>query len=101
MRTNFISEPATFCLNCKSPVFASKGALFNARFGISSALWVTLSMLVRIFSKPGYATSEVRPTMLVAGLMLLIRGFGFSLLWLGNRLGKGDCLLCIAAKRVK
>ena len=63
------------------------------------ALWVAHSILAKLFSKPGYATAQLRSTILVAGLMLLIRGLGFPLLWLGNRLGKGDCLLCIAAKR--
>ena len=63
------------------------------------ALWVAHSILARFFSKPGYATAQLHSTMLVAGLMLLIRGLGFPLLWLGNHLGKGDCLLCIAAKR--
>lgn len=63
------------------------------------ALWVAHSILAKIFSKPGYATVQLRSTILVAGLMLMIRGLGFPLLWLGNHLGKGDCLLCIAAKR--
>lgn len=63
------------------------------------ALWVAHSILAKFFSKPGYATAQLRSTMLVAGLMLLIRGLGFPLLWLGNHFGKGDCLLCIAAKR--
>lgn len=63
------------------------------------ALWVAHSILAKFFSKPGYATAQLRSTILVAGLMLLIRGLGFPLLWLGNHLGKGDCQLCIAAKR--
>ena len=63
------------------------------------ALWVVHSILASVFSKPGRATKQLRSTMLVAGLMLLIRGLGFPLLWLGNRLGRGDCLLCVAAKR--
>lgn len=63
------------------------------------ALWVAHSILSSLFSKPGQATKKLRSTMLVAGLMLMIRGLGFPLLWLGNRLGRGDCLLCIAVKR--
>lgn len=66
---------------------------------VTPALWVSHSILARLFSKPGYATTKLRSTMLAAGLMLLIRGLGFPLLWLGNCLDKGDCLLCIAAKR--
>jgi 2-polyprenyl-3-methyl-5-hydroxy-6-metoxy-1,4-benzoquinol methylase len=63
------------------------------------ALWVSHSILASLFSKPGHVTKQLRSTMLVAGLMLLIRGLGFPLLWLGNRFGKGDCLLCVAVKR--
>lgn len=63
------------------------------------ALWVAHSILAKLFSRPGYATMQLRSAMLVAGLMLLIRSLGFPLLWLGNRMGKGDCLLCVAAKR--
>ena len=81
------------------------GVLHQAGFELiesrqeTPALWVAHSILAKFFSKPGYATAQLRSTMLVAGLMLLIRGLGFPLLWLGNHLGKGDCLLCIAAKR--
>lgn len=63
------------------------------------ALWVAHSILAKLFSRPGCATMQLRSTMLVAGLMLLIRGLGFPLLWLGNRMGRGDCLLCVATKR--
>lgn len=63
------------------------------------ALWVAHSILASVFSKPGHVTKQLRSTLLVAGLMLLIRGLGFPLLWLGNRLGRGDCLLCVAVKR--
>jgi len=62
------------------------------------ALWVAHSVLASLFSKPGVATRQLRSTMLVAGLMLLIRGLMFTPLWLGNRLGRGDCLLCVATK---
>jgi 2-polyprenyl-3-methyl-5-hydroxy-6-metoxy-1,4-benzoquinol methylase len=63
------------------------------------ALWVAHSIVARLFAEPGQPTKQLRSAVLVAGLMLLIRGLGFPLLWLGNRLGRGDCLLCIATKR--
>lgn len=63
------------------------------------ALWVTHSILAWLYSKPGYATTQLRSTILVTGLMLLIRGLCFPLLWMVNLLGKGDCLLCVASKR--
>lgn len=63
------------------------------------ALWVAHSIIARLFAKPGQPTRQLRSAALVSLLILLIRGLFFPLLWLGNRLGKGDCLLCIAAKR--
>jgi len=62
------------------------------------ALWVTLSCISRLFAKMGQPTRQLRSPFLVAFLILMIRGLGFPLLWLGNQLGKGDCLV-IHAKR--
>lgn len=65
---------------------------------ITPALWVSHSILAWLFSKPGIPTNRLRSTAVVACLMLLIRVLGFPLLWLGNRVDKGDCLLFIAKK---
>ena len=66
---------------------------------VTPALWVSHSILAWLFSKPGYPTKQLRSTILVAGSMLMIRGLGFPLLWLGDFFRKGDCLMCIASKR--
>ncbi len=62
------------------------------------ALWVAQSVIAALFAKPGQATRQMRSPLLVMGLMLLARGLGFPLLWLANRLGRGDCLVYRARK---
>lgn len=57
------------------------------------ALWVAYSLIARLFSRYAKVTAQLRNPLLVAGLMLLIRGTLFPLLWLGNKLGRGDCLV--------
>ena len=62
------------------------------------ALWVAHSMIVRLFAKQGQPTKQLRNPLLVATLMLVIRALFFPILWLGNRIGRGDCLIAIAQK---
>lgn len=63
------------------------------------SLWAAQSVIARLFSKPGEPTRQLRAPLLVASLMLLIRIFLFPALWIGNRLGRGDCLVVTARKR--
>ncbi|OGW27877.1 MAG: hypothetical protein A2X56_03185 [Nitrospirae bacterium GWC2_57_13] len=63
------------------------------------ALWVAHSIIARLFARRGKPTAQLRNPFLVAGLMLFIRVFLFPILWLGNRLGRGDCLVVTAKKR--
>lgn len=63
---------------------------------ITPALWIAHSILAALFAKPGEATQALRRPLLVMALMALTRGLFFPLLWLGNRLGKGDCLIAVA-----
>ena len=65
---------------------------------LTPALWMAQSVTARFFSKPGKPTKQLRNPFLVALLMLLIRGLLFPLLWLGNRLSRGDCLVVVARK---
>ena len=65
---------------------------------ITPALWIAQSIIARLFAKPGVPTRQLRNPFLVAFLMLLARGLFFPILWLGNRLGRGDCLVAIARK---
>ena len=62
------------------------------------ALWVSHSIITRLFFIPGKVTSQLRSAPLVAGMILLIRGIFFPFLWLGNLLGRGDCLVVVAIK---
>lgn len=62
------------------------------------ALWVAHSFVARLFSRPGQPTRQLRSALLVASLILLIRGLFFPILCLGNLLGRGDCLIVSARK---
>lgn len=62
------------------------------------ALWVSHSIIARLFAKPGQPTLQLRSAMLVALLILLMRSLLFPLLWLGNLSKHGDCLVVIARK---
>lgn len=63
------------------------------------ALWVSHSIIARLFAKPGQPTRQLRSAVLVATLILLIRGLLFPLLWLGNLIKRGDCLVVVARKK--
>ena len=64
----------------------------------SPSLWAAHSLIVRLFAKPGRPTKKLRSPILVATLMLVIRALCFPILWLGNRLDNGDCLVIVAQK---
>ena len=66
---------------------------------ITPALWVAQSLIALAFARPGRTTRALRNPLLVAGLMAVARLLLFPLLWLGNRLGRGDCLIAVAARR--
>ncbi len=63
------------------------------------ALWAAHSVIARLFARKGKPTKQLRNPLLVVSLMLFWRGFLFPFLWLGNRLGRGDCLVVTARKR--
>jgi 2-polyprenyl-3-methyl-5-hydroxy-6-metoxy-1,4-benzoquinol methylase len=62
------------------------------------ALWVAHSLIARLFAQKGQPTRQLRSPLLVASLILIIRGLLFPLLWLGNQFGRGDCLVVTARK---
>jgi 2-polyprenyl-3-methyl-5-hydroxy-6-metoxy-1,4-benzoquinol methylase len=64
----------------------------------SPALWVAHSIIVRLFAKFGHPTKQLRNPFLVAILLILTRFLFFPILWLGNRMGRGDCLVVVARK---
>jgi SAM-dependent methyltransferase len=65
---------------------------------ITPALWVAQSVLVRLFARNGKKTRQMRNPFLTLFFMAFSRSILFPLLWLGNRLGRGDCLLAVATK---
>jgi 2-polyprenyl-3-methyl-5-hydroxy-6-metoxy-1,4-benzoquinol methylase len=67
----------------------------------SPALWFVHSIIVRLFAQFGQPTKQLRNPFLVAALLILIRILFFPFLWLGNILGRGDCLITIARKHNK
>jgi hypothetical protein len=62
---------------------------------ITPALWVAQSVIA--WAYPG-RVEKLRSTVPVAATMLVARGLLFPLLWLGNRLGAGDCLVMRARR---
>lgn len=65
---------------------------------ITPALWVAANLIVSAFARPNRVTKELRNAPLVMFLMMCARGLLFPLLWLGNLLGHGDCLVVVARK---
>jgi SAM-dependent methyltransferase len=62
------------------------------------ALWAASSLIAWVAARPGRPTRALRRPLLVASLMLILRGFFFPVFWLFNRVGRGDCLVLSARK---
>lgn len=65
---------------------------------VSPAMWLVHSLLSRLFARPGRPIPGTRNPLIVGPLMLLARCTLFPLLWAGNRIGRGDCLVVVARK---
>jgi len=65
---------------------------------ITPALWVTQSIIARLFSREGRKTRELRQPILTFLLLGVARCIFFPALLLGNTLGHGDCLLATGTK---
>jgi SAM-dependent methyltransferase len=65
---------------------------------ITPALWVTQSIIAWVFSREGKKTRQLRNPFLTFLLLVLARFLFFSAFWIGNKLGRGDCLLASATK---
>jgi SAM-dependent methyltransferase len=65
---------------------------------ITPALWVAANLITTLFARCNRVTKELRNPFLVMSLMLFVRGLLFPFLWLGNLLGRGDCLVVTARK---
>jgi hypothetical protein len=86
-------SPATL----KSVLLESGFAKVDVR-QITPALWVAANLIVTAFARPERVTKELRNALLVIFFMLFMRGLFFPILWLGNLLGRGDCLV-VKARR--
>jgi hypothetical protein len=60
------------------------------------ALWVAHSLIASLFAMPGKPTKQLRNPFLIVSLTLFIRFLLFPVLWLENKLGRGDCLVVVA-----
>jgi len=67
-------------------------------YEITPALWVSQSLIARLFSKEGRKTRQLRNPFLTLLLMMFARFVFFPALWVGNKLGHGDCLLAVGTK---
>jgi 2-polyprenyl-3-methyl-5-hydroxy-6-metoxy-1,4-benzoquinol methylase len=65
---------------------------------VSPAMWVAQSIIARVFARPGRPTKQLRNPVIVACLTFLIKVLFFPMLWFGNRVGRGDCLVVVAKK---
>jgi SAM-dependent methyltransferase len=65
---------------------------------ITPSLWVAQSLIAFLFAKEGRKTRQLRSSLLTILFMLFARVVLFPLLWLGNRMGHGDCILAVASK---
>jgi SAM-dependent methyltransferase len=65
---------------------------------ITPALWVASSIIARLFARPGKPTRHLRNPLLIFGLVLACRMLFFPLFYWGNRAGRGDCLIAVAAR---
>jgi SAM-dependent methyltransferase len=65
---------------------------------ITPALWVTQSCIAWLFAREGRKNGQLRNPFLTLAVMVFARGVLFPALWLGNLLGRGDCLLVVATK---
>jgi 2-polyprenyl-3-methyl-5-hydroxy-6-metoxy-1,4-benzoquinol methylase len=65
---------------------------------VTPAPWVAQSMITYLFARKGNKNRQLRNPFLVGLFMLFVRFLLFPVLWLGNRRGRGDCLLAIGTK---
>jgi len=64
------------------------------------SLWIAQSIIATLFAKKGKKNHVQRSPILLGILMLFLRFTFFPLLWLGNLLGRGDCLTLEASKKL-
>jgi len=63
------------------------------------AVWVTQSLISSLYASQGKITKQLQNSTLVVVIMLIVRLICFPILWLGNMVKRGDCLVVTAMKR--
>jgi SAM-dependent methyltransferase len=63
---------------------------------ITPALWVASSTITKLFARAAKPTRQLRNPVLILAFIGFARAVLFPLLYLGNRLGRGDCLVVVA-----
>jgi 2-polyprenyl-3-methyl-5-hydroxy-6-metoxy-1,4-benzoquinol methylase len=69
------------------------------RSQITPALWIAQTWIVSLFAKEGRKNTRLRNPFFTAAFMLMARALLFPALWLGNRRGRGDCLIFVATAK--
>lgn len=80
-------------------LLAENGFLVRDMACVTPALWLTQSILVGLYSWPDKPTERLDKPTLLAGWMLVLRGFFFPTLFFLNRALRGDCLVVRARRR--
>lgn len=80
-------------------LLAESGFLVRDMACVTPALWLTQSILVGLYSWPDKPTDRLDKPTLLAGWMLVLRGFFFPTLFFLNRALRGDCLVVRARRR--
>lgn len=88
-----------FSENTLTEVLRQSGFTTKHISQVSPALWITHSIITAIFAREGATSSKLRSVVWVVPIMLLVRVLAFPFIWILNRTGIGDCLLCIAHKK--
>jgi 2-polyprenyl-3-methyl-5-hydroxy-6-metoxy-1,4-benzoquinol methylase len=65
---------------------------------VTPAAWVASSIIVRLFFRPEMRTRQLRNPLILPALMFTVRALFFPILWLANRMGRGDCLVVTTRK---
>jgi 2-polyprenyl-3-methyl-5-hydroxy-6-metoxy-1,4-benzoquinol methylase len=65
---------------------------------ITPALWVAQSLIAKVLGRDNKENRHLRSPFLIPFLLLVCRFVLFPVLYFGNRVGRGDCLLAVATK---
>jgi len=85
-----------FSQDTLAATLARAGFMVASRDQATPSLWIAHTLIAAAGAQPGRPTPLLRQPFLVMALMALSRFLLFPLLWLANRIGRGDCLIVTA-----